>query len=79
MTDIDKFEVELRLDCTIKVGDWDFVKPGVSSKISFDTIPEYETLQKSMKFMQDGILEPTLNDVIESVHKQVNRQFGGRH
>lgn len=75
---VEGFEIELRLDCTVKIGDWDFVKPGVSSRIRFDSVPDKKQIDNSLKFINASILEPTMNDVIDSVYDTVNRQFGER-
>lgn len=61
-----------------EIGDWGFVKPGVSSRIRFDSVPDKKQIDNSLKFINASILEPTMNDVIDSVYETVNRQFGGR-
>lgn len=70
---IEGFEVEMRLDCTVRVGDWDFVKPGVSSKVKFSTIPEEKQLRISMQYMNSEVLEPTLEEVITEVQKKIRK------
>ena len=54
------------------------MKPGVSSRIRFDSVPDKKQIDNSFKFINASILEPTMNDVIDSVYETVNRQFGGR-
>lgn len=75
--EIEGFTVELRLDATVKIGDWDFVKPGASSSVKFSTIPTEDQLKVSMKFMSDEVIVPTLEDVLVQIQQKLNKARGG--
>ena len=75
--EIEGFTVEMRLDATVRVGEWDFVKPGASSSVKFSTIPEEEQLRVSMKFMTDEVIVPTLEEVLVQVQQQLRKARGG--
>lgn len=77
---IEGFEVELRLDATVRVGgkdSWDFVKPGASSSVKFSTIPTEDQLKVSMKFMSDEVIIPTLEEVLVQIQQKLNKARGG--
>lgn len=77
---IEGFEVELRLDATVRVGgkdSWDFVKPGASSSVKFSTIPTEDQLKVSMKFMSDEVIVPTLEEVLVQIQQKLNKARGG--
>lgn len=75
--EIEGFTVELRLDATVKIGDWDFVKPGASSSVKFSTIPTEDQLKVSMKFMSDEVIVPTLEEVLVQIQQKLNKARGG--
>lgn len=75
--EIEGFTVELRLDATVKIGDWDFVKPGASSSVKFSTIPTEDQLKVSMKFMSDEVIIPTLEEVLVQIQQKLNKARGG--
>ena len=74
---IEGFTVELRIDATVKIGEWDFVKPGASTSVRFSTIPTEQQLKSSMAFMSSEVLEPTLEDVLLEVQKKLRKARGG--
>lgn len=75
--EIEGFTVEMRLDATVKIGDWDFVKPGASSSVKFSTIPTEEQLKVSMSFMSDEVIVPTLEDVLIQIQQKLRKARGG--
>lgn len=75
--EIEGFTVEMRLDATVRIGDWDFVKPGASSSVKFSTIPTEDQLKVSMKFMADEVIVPTLEDVLVQIQQKLNKARGG--
>lgn len=75
--EIEGFTVELRLDATVRIGDFDFVKPGASSSVKFSTIPTEDQLKVSMKFMSDEVIVPTLEDVLVQIQQKLNKARGG--
>lgn len=74
---IEGFAVELRLDATVKIGEWDFVKPGASSSVKFSTIPSEEQLKASMEFMSTEVIVPTLEDVLVQIQEKLRIARGG--
>lgn len=74
---IEGFTVELRLDATVKIGEWDFVKPGASSSVKFSTIPSEEQLKASMEFMSTEVIVPTLEDVLVQIQEKLRIARGG--
>ena len=74
---IEGFTVELRLDATVKIGEWDFVKPGASSSVKFSTIPSEGQLKASMEFMSTGVIVPTLEDVLVQIQEKLRIARGG--
>lgn len=77
---IEGFEVELRLDATVRVGgkeSWDFVKPGASSSVKFSTIPSERQLKASMEFMSNEVIVPTLEDVLVQIQEKLRIARGG--
>lgn len=75
--EIEGFTVELRLDATVRIGDFDFVKPGASSSVKFSTIPTEDQLKVSMKFMSDEVIIPTLEEVLVQIQQKLNKARGG--
>lgn len=78
---IEGFEVEMRLDATVRVGgkeSWDFVKPGASTSVKFSTIPTEEQLKVSIKFMSDEVVVPTLEDVLVQIQQKLHKARGGK-
>lgn len=74
------FEIELRLDATVRIGgpdSWDFVKPGASSSVKFSTIPSEKQLKASMNFMSEEVLIPTLDEVLVQVQAKLRKARGG--
>ena len=74
---IEGFTVELRLDATVRIGEWDFVKPGASSSVKFSTIPSEGQLKASMEFMSTEVIVPTLEDVLVQVQEKLRIARGG--
>lgn len=77
---IEGFEVELRIDATVRLGgkdSWDFVKPGASSSVRFDSIPSEQQLKVSMDFMSSEIIVPTLEDVLVQIQQKLRKARGG--
>lgn len=74
---IEGFTVELRLDATVRIGEWDFVKPGASSSVKFSTIPSEAQLKASMEFMSTEVIVPTLEDVLVQVQEKLRIARGG--
>ena len=74
---IEGFTVELRLDATVKIGEWDFVKPGASSSVKFSTIPSEGQLKASMEFMSTEVIVPTLEDVLVQIQEKLRIARGG--
>lgn len=74
---IEGFTVELRLDATVKIGEWDFVKPGASSSVKFSTIPSERQLKASMEFMSNEVIVPTLEDVLVQIQEKLRIARGG--
>lgn len=77
---IEGFEVQMRLDCTVRIGgkdSFDFVKPGASASVKFSTIPTESQLRASIGFMNGEVLEPTLEDVLVQVQEKLRIARGG--
>lgn len=75
--EIEGFSVEMRLDATVKIGEWDFVKPGASSSVNFSTIPTEDQLKLSIQFMSDEVVVPTLEDVLVQIQQKLHKARGG--
>lgn len=75
--EIEGFSVEMRLDATVKIGEWDFVKPGASSSVKFSTIPTEDQLKLSIQFMSDEVVVPTLEDVLVQIQQKLHKARGG--
>lgn len=76
--EIEGFEVEMRLDATVRIGEWDFVKPGASTSVKFSTIPTEEQLKVSIQFMSDEVVVPTLEDVLVQIQQKLHKARGGK-
>lgn len=74
--EITSFRVTLYLGATVDVNGEAWVKPSVSNSISWTTIPERGQLQDALKFMEEEILTPTLNDVMSLVIENTKKAKG---
>lgn len=80
-TEIERFTLTMKLDATVTltnaVGEsQDWVKPGVTASIGWRGVPTEAELTTASTFLQENVLNPTLNDVLSAVSQQVqaNRQ-----
>jgi len=76
MADVDKFKVELHLGATLQSGNSTWLKPGVGTSITFNGIPDKEQLDTAMKFMHSQILEPVMEEVVDTAINYAKKAEG---
>ena len=79
MTDpakIEKFKLELRLDATVEVNGKAWVKPGVTSGITWSDLPDEGQVRKAISFLNQGIIEPTMTEVMDVVIANTKKAHG---
>lgn len=64
------------LGATVTVNGTNWVKPGVSSGIKWDSIPEEEEIRGALKALSDSLVEPTLEDLIVQLTEEMNARDG---
>lgn len=76
MAEIEKFKLELRLDATVEVNGKAWVKPGVTSGITWNDIPDESQVRKALSFLNQGIIEPTMAEVMDVVVANTKKAHG---
>lgn len=69
LPDVESVELRLRLDATLTVNKGtstatEWLKPGVEGSMRWNGIPTQEQIQMGYQFINQGMLAPTLEDVI---------------
>lgn len=75
-TKIDRFEIEIRLDCTIRVNETDYFKPGMSAKIGWNRLPEDQDVKDAATYLQFHVIDPTLTNAVEYIMGRVDELAG---
>lgn len=70
-----EFSVEIRMDATVDINGANWIKPGASTKtrwkIRNGIMPSRKELETAMGYMQAGVLEPVLTELIDMVGQGV--------
>lgn len=76
---IEKVKFTLRMDATLSVSagsEQHWIKPGAESSITFSGVPDKKEIALAASYMQEEMLEPTLDKVVDSIHEQLMRLAG---
>lgn len=76
MANVQKFTVELELGATLKAGEQTWIKPGLATSITFNQIPEKDQLDTALHFMHNQILEPVMEEVVDTAIKYARKAEG---
>lgn len=76
-----RFEVECRLDTTITVNGNNWFKPGISSKVGWNYLPEEVDIRTAIEYMERAVLAPAIDQQVEHMSQQLaahQRNTGGK-
>lgn len=77
--EIEHFEIEARLDVTLKVNDSDFYKPGASGKIRFKGLPDEDQIKAAYEYLLFSVIDPQLEGALEKVNERLLEQRRREH
>lgn len=70
-----EFGIELRMDATVTVNGQNWIKPGVSThknwRIRHGLLPSRKELELAMDYMQLGVINPVISQMIDEIHQRV--------
>lgn len=69
--DIEHFEIEARLDVTLRAGSTDFYKPGASGKIRFKGLPSKERIEAAYQYLVFEIIDRQMTGALEKVMERL--------
>jgi hypothetical protein len=73
---ITSFELTLHLSATVSVNGEAWVKPGVSSALTWNGLPTEEEIHNALQLLETKILSPTMDEVINLVVENTKRAKG---
>lgn len=76
MAEIEKFKLELRLDATVEINGRSWVKPGVTTGITWNQVPTEAQVQTAVKFLNGQIIEPTIQELTDLVVENTKKAHG---
>ncbi len=70
-----EFGIELRMDATVTINGQNWIKPGASTHMNWRVrdglLPSRKELEVAMEYMQLGVLNPVLSEMIDEIHQRV--------
>lgn len=79
MTDpveITSFELTLHLGATVNINGEAWVKPGVSSSLTWNGLPSEEEIHQALQLLETKILSPTMDEIMGLVVENTKRAKG---
>lgn len=73
---VTSFKIDLQLYATVSINGEAWVKPGVSTGMTWNSIPSKESIKTAISFMSEEIIDPTIKDVMESVTEATKKSKG---
>ena len=73
---IEKVQFTLRMDATLSVTaghEQHWIKPGAESSVTCSGVPDKKEIALAAAYMQEEMLEPTLDRVVDAIHEQLLR------
>lgn len=74
--EVESFRITLSLGATVEVNGQAWVKPSASSSISWSGVPDADQVHAALQFMEEQILSPTLDEVMNTVVENTKRAKG---
>ncbi|AEK06638.1 hypothetical protein PBI_SEBATA_195 [Mycobacterium phage Sebata] len=68
------FEIEARLDVTLRVGESDFYKPGASGRIRFNKLPDEQGIKDAYAYLLFNVVDPQIEGALEKVNERLEIQ-----
>ncbi|WP_267716742.1 hypothetical protein [Streptomyces sp. CoH17] len=72
--EITQFKLELHLGGTVTVSSLSgqhWIKPGVTSGLTWDGIPEESELKAAVQLLLKGALGPVMDDIVKLIHERI--------
>lgn len=70
-TELNGFSIEVRLDATVQAGESNWMKPGLSTRVSWTSIPTEQEVRTAIRFQQEQVLAPVLEEMVETIRQQL--------
>lgn len=72
---IESFEIRMRLDCTLKVNESDWFKPGIEGAIKFrNRLPDEIDLKDATTYLQFHVIDPAITDAVEHILQRLRAE-----
>ena len=68
------FDIEARLDVTLRVNESDFYKPGASGRIRFNSLPDEQAIKDAYEYLLFAVIDPQLDGALEKVNERLEIQ-----
>ncbi|ACH62832.1 hypothetical protein LINSTU_192 [Mycobacterium phage LinStu] len=68
------FEIEARLDVTLRVGENDFYKPGASGRLRFNSLPSEKAISDAYAYLLFNVVDPQIEGALEKVNERLEIQ-----
>lgn len=75
----DRLKIGITVGYTIKVGDWDFAKPTVTSEIQFDPWPDEKTTRERWRWLWDTQIGPQSEELLDFLVQELTKRLGDYH
>lgn len=75
---IESFELRMRLDCTLRVNDSDWFKPGVEGAVRWKRLPDDQDLKDAASYLQFGVIDPTITDALAHIMERMKGELPKR-
>lgn len=72
--EIEFFEIEARLDVTLRANDSDWFKPGASGKIRFKGLPSHDKITTAYEYLVFEVIDRQLQGALEKVNERLDEQ-----
>lgn len=72
--EIEFFEIEARLDVTLRVGESDFYKPGASGKVRMKGLPSEAQIKDVYEYLVFEIIDRQMTGALEKVMERLEEQ-----
>jgi hypothetical protein len=70
--EIEGFQIEVRLDVTVKAGEFNWFKPGASGRINFKSLPSQEQLDVAYEYLLFAVIDPQLSRALSHVNETLD-------
>lgn len=71
---IEFFELRMKLDTTLTIGETHWAKPGCEGAIRWRRLPSEQELKDAATYIQFAVIDPVLQDVISHMSQRLEEQ-----